>query len=206
MNPPKPSRVRRVTKWACASASVVVFVLWLASTVWWIAFEFFIPEGKGSAQEGPFSLFDCKASIQDGILYLDLQSVPLPMNLCDKVSGPHVVLRNGNRSAERSAPIKWRHRLGCRLPDMLAWKRLRFGTLRVLYLELPLWMPFLLFATLAAIWLVRDRRIPLGHCEQCGYNLTANVSGICPECGAPIAPTGTSAGGVPGSSVGKADH
>ncbi|MFI5378483.1 MAG: hypothetical protein ACHRHE_04240 [Tepidisphaerales bacterium] len=29
---------------------------------------------------------------------------------------------------------------------------------------------------------------PVGICEKCGYNLTGNVSGICPECGTPIAP------------------
>ncbi len=23
---------------------------------------------------------------------------------------------------------------------------------------------------------------PIGHCVQCGYNLTGNVSGVCPEC------------------------
>jgi rubrerythrin len=27
------------------------------------------------------------------------------------------------------------------------------------------------------------RRIPPGHCQRCGYNLTGNVSGVCPECG-----------------------
>ncbi len=27
---------------------------------------------------------------------------------------------------------------------------------------------------------------PRGHCAGCGYNLTGNVSGICPECGTPI--------------------
>jgi predicted amidophosphoribosyltransferase len=31
----------------------------------------------------------------------------------------------------------------------------------------------------------RDRRIPPGHCQNCGYDLTGNVSGICPECGQP---------------------
>lgn len=25
----------------------------------------------------------------------------------------------------------------------------------------------------------------LGHCAGCGYDLTGNVSGLCPECGAP---------------------
>ena len=28
-------------------------------------------------------------------------------------------------------------------------------------------------------WLV----VPAGHCRTCGYNLTGNVSGVCPECG-----------------------
>jgi hypothetical protein len=27
--------------------------------------------------------------------------------------------------------------------------------------------------------------IPAGHCTACGYDLTGNVSGICPECGKP---------------------
>ena len=31
--------------------------------------------------------------------------------------------------------------------------------------------------------LERDRRYPPGHCLKCGYNLTGNVSGVCPECG-----------------------
>ncbi len=29
-------------------------------------------------------------------------------------------------------------------------------------------------------------RHPPGHCQSCGYNLTGNVSGICPECGSRI--------------------
>jgi hypothetical protein len=29
-------------------------------------------------------------------------------------------------------------------------------------------------------------RIPPGHCQKCGYNLTGNVSGVCPECGEKI--------------------
>lgn len=36
-------------------------------------------------------------------------------------------------------------------------------------------------------WISRARRVArLGHCVHCGYNLHANVSGICPECGAPM--------------------
>jgi len=40
-------------------------------------------------------------------------------------------------------------------------------------------------ALTAALWWL-DRRIPTGHCQKCGYNLTGNVSGVCPECGTPI--------------------
>jgi hypothetical protein len=51
---------------------------------------------------------------------------------------------------------------------------------------LPLWMPFLLaVVTTAFLWRLDARRSQLGHC-RCGYNLTGNVSGICPECGEPI--------------------
>ena len=48
----------------------------------------------------------------------------------------------------------------------------------------PLWMPFLVVTlpTLVA-WRRYVRAIPPGHCPHCDYNLTGNVSGVCPECG-----------------------
>ena len=50
----------------------------------------------------------------------------------------------------------------------------------------PLWMPAV-FVTLptAILWMLDRRRIPAGHCRKCGYDLTGNVSGRCPECGTP---------------------
>lgn len=33
------------------------------------------------------------------------------------------------------------------------------------------------------LWWLDHRRIPPGHCRKCGYNLTGNVRGMCPECG-----------------------
>jgi hypothetical protein len=62
-------------------------------------------------------------------------------------------------------------------------------------LVLPLWIPFVLIAIpTAALWWRDRRRIRPGCCRKCGYNLTGNVSGVCPECGekvdAQVAPKG----------------
>jgi len=56
------------------------------------------------------------------------------------------------------------------------------------YLIMPLWLPFAVFAgpTLILWFLDRRRRFPRGHCQKCGYDLTGNVSGRCPECGTPV--------------------
>jgi hypothetical protein len=48
----------------------------------------------------------------------------------------------------------------------------------------PFWVPLLIVAlpTVALFWLDR-RRIPSHCCQGCGYDLTGNTSGACPECG-----------------------
>jgi len=39
----------------------------------------------------------------------------------------------------------------------------------------------------ATVGYVRGRvKHPIGCCHSCNYNLTGNISGICPECGTPI--------------------
>jgi hypothetical protein len=51
-------------------------------------------------------------------------------------------------------------------------------------LVIPLWPILLSICVLTAtLWWLDRRRIPPGHCRRCGYNLTGNVSGVCPECG-----------------------
>jgi hypothetical protein len=58
----------------------------------------------------------------------------------------------------------------------------------VRFLLVPLWLPLLLVATPTAFLWYRNRRPPPGHCQKCGYNLTGNVSGRCPECGEAVRP------------------
>ncbi len=60
----------------------------------------------------------------------------------------------------------------------------------VVHFGLSLWIPLVLFsayplrcATRRAVRTWRRRRRLRDHrCVECGYDLTANVSGICPEC------------------------
>ena len=47
----------------------------------------------------------------------------------------------------------------------------------------PLWPPLLVLAVPTAVLWWRDRRYLKGCCQSCGYDLTGNVSGRCPECG-----------------------
>jgi hypothetical protein len=53
---------------------------------------------------------------------------------------------------------------------------------------LPLWIPLLLSVGLTGFLFWRDRRrvSPANCCTACGYDLTGNASGVCPECGASI--------------------
>lgn len=47
----------------------------------------------------------------------------------------------------------------------------------------PLWIPIAILG-LMTVWLFRrDPKPTPGQCQQCGYNLNANESGRCPECG-----------------------
>ncbi len=51
---------------------------------------------------------------------------------------------------------------------------------------LPMWIPLVIIAVPTVILWLRGSPLPDGHCSNCGYNLTGNVSGVCPECGAPV--------------------
>jgi hypothetical protein len=62
----------------------------------------------------------------------------------------------------------------------------------VAFLFVPFWIPALLLAAWPLLgwarpaWIRHRRRRP-GLCLYCGYDLTGNTSGRCPECGSPVA-------------------
>jgi hypothetical protein len=60
--------------------------------------------------------------------------------------------------------------------------------------RVPFWILLgLALLPTAWLWSGDSRKIPVGHCQRCGYNLTGNVSGVCPECGTAIPREGENA-------------
>jgi hypothetical protein len=69
----------------------------------------------------------------------------------------------------------------------------RKGYGRFVRVGFPLWLVFVTLAAVPTIAFIRGplrqwRRRRRGLCVSCGYNLTGNLSGSCPECGASTRP------------------
>jgi hypothetical protein len=157
-------RTRRVLKWVGTVACVLVFTAWALSTKWSLAYV-----GQPV----------CLDVIRGGVTVDRFRALDMAMfNPC----------RQGYwrvRTLSRIDPPVWSPSLGI-------WHARFHG--RVSAFILPLWIPLALLATPTIIlWCHDRRRIPSGHCQTCGYDLTGNVSGICPECGTPVKREGKSA-------------
>ena len=71
------------------------------------------------------------------------------------------------------------------------WRPVIIPTSTVMLISTPLWLAASLFAAYPAIAFIRGplrrwRRRRRGECQNCGYNLTGNVTGVCSECGTKI--------------------
>jgi hypothetical protein len=82
----------------------------------------------------------------------------------------------------------------CGLLLMPGWVGLcadqRTGANPVYLIAVPYWLPVLITAIMPSWWVALQRRRRLrawrsraGLCVSCGYDLTGNTSGVCPECG-----------------------
>jgi hypothetical protein len=57
------------------------------------------------------------------------------------------------------------------------------------FIDIPLLGVLILLAIpTVLLWWADRRRIAPGHCRNCGYDMTGNVSGRCPECGTAVPP------------------
>ena len=64
------------------------------------------------------------------------------------------------------------------------------STYGLIFIFVPLWLlccgVIILTLSVLVLRLRTEKHLPLGHCQECGYNLRGNVSGVCPECGTKI--------------------
>ncbi len=78
-------------------------------------------------------------------------------------------------TAHEDATWMWWHRLDrYRYQAGLGWKY---------EVDIPLWELWMLVLVPTVMLWYRDRVYPSWRCQQCGYDLTGNESGRCPECG-----------------------
>lgn len=130
----------------------------------------------------------------------------ITMGWCASFRGsPHLVYRGRHvtigvwsgclsfgSSTLRRDDTGWWAGLSQSIPDSIRWWPALFRKQRPAdgyyywRVALPLWLLALVIAvpTLFLWWC--GRRFPAGHCRSCGYDLTGNTSGKCPECGCPF--------------------
>ena len=159
------SRTRLVLKWTGLVICVLLLLVAGASIRWSLAWV---------RQAG-----DLGAGASGGVAWLGWRETKLPQkNTLANWSRPGLSVPVTNRA--------FRFDFSFSLRSWLTWRVFpKIGTVfGVRYVPAPLIVPFLVIGLPTAFLWYRDRRrIPPGHCQHCGYNLTGNVSGVCPECG-----------------------
>ncbi len=166
------NKTRRIAKMGFA-LSVTLAVVWVATLFGYVG----------------YSGWNGFISLGRGALHARFNAHPVPSPIRDRFvpesqpNGWTVLWRFGYWWAEVKANSFWntgRSLMG------LKWPRFQWGRSWGGSLELPLWVPLVALLPLSTFFWWTDRRRSLaGSCQQCGYNLTGNTSGRCPECGQP---------------------
>jgi len=180
----KRLRVWRVGKWAGSTILLLLIAAWAGS----------VPPTRGSVKYEVWRPSFClETGLVNGLLYIGYmdRGLPTPRNQWTLERAPLV------------ASSRWWHRAGIAFPTAYQMP-IRSGGLNffapwskptplgpvistVHMVVIPLWLPTAFVGALTALLWRRDRRrVPLGRCEWCGYDLTKNESGRCPECGVGI--------------------
>lgn len=177
----KRSRFRRLAKWTGACATVLVMLLWTASYFW---------EGFFHCHRGAW-WWD--AGCDWGTLRLRFCPSDSPLAVpAERSTGLYVWSHAWQRvflvghGIALDSPAD-RDYYGFRLPKLGTWTWTSATHPHSLFwIRVPLWLLLLVVGVPTGILFWRDRRSPPGHCLECGYNLTGNVSGRCPECGTDV--------------------
>ncbi len=158
-------RVRRVAKWAALCAALVTLWAWGLSTKWAVDWA-----GEGR------------------VLRLGLGVISYIW-----FAGDATAIETYRRSRPArgwnlyAAPRDYNvpFRLGLVWPEYY-WFPVNgsFGSFTSHRIRVPCWLPLIGLALVSSTLFYLDRkRPPPGHCQSCGYDLTGNISGRCPECG-----------------------
>ena len=152
---PRRPRFLRAASWITLSISAGTLVLWLFSA---------------ANSFGQHHIQPCWGGRVGFYMY---HGQFVLISLSDARKGPRISSMNlpsGNLPLRARMGFRWASRLSNPYMTVTA---------------VPLWMPFLVFALPTGFLWYRRRQQPLGdHCPRCAYNLTGNISGRCPECGA----------------------
>lgn len=166
-------RTGSILVWVGTAISVAIVALWAASTHWIV----------GDVGE------HYQVSVFDGCIACTVL-IGSPRDVED-TRDYYIGLPPGGYCLVREdlsdAPVGW-SRWGFVLP----WGNAKRGEPSVPAVAvaggiLPLWLPLAVIVVFVAVlsWRQRSRGLR-GGCIVCSYDLTGNVSGICPECGTPI--------------------
>ncbi len=166
-------RVLRVLTWAGIALSLMTAGIWVASEVWLFALVT-KPLGPG---RGDTSLWVSQGTIRffDGWPHSQAHAEISARRLTADDRRASVLARRWWPKWHYEPHPFWTPSDGD--SPLVSWTEI----------AIPLWLPLAVLTTTALLpWYLDRRRIPPGHCRRCGYDLTGNVSGVCPECGAAV--------------------
>lgn len=161
------SQLLRVAKWGGIVLGVIGLLLWLASARWMIEYRW----SRGTSMYGVFIVRGAagiSVDVKPDLFYSG------EMAIQDEMQRPRLL--------REIAAKPWNfERLDPGIPQ-IRWPAVWASRLSGTDTFIPFWIPLIVIVIPTAIFWWRDRPPRAGHCP-CGYNLTGNVSGTCPECG-----------------------
>lgn len=190
--------IRRITITACTFAAITTLVFLVAG-------HWGYRSGRiGFALPGSVALVGC----DDGHLAISHYCCPRvpppggirPTRGFKTFLSPHAIVSELETLGPLTFVSPQRRFAGAAMSQMYSpnGATVRIGSLTILgcvstrEVNIPLWMPFIFFATFPLIAALRGplrrrRRRRRGLCVYCAYDLTGNTTGVCSECGRRVA-------------------